>query len=336
MASSQLRSSADPALTAFAQLAALRLGASRALVSLFDSKHQYVVAEATPTLPLVPNASITDPEDENRLWLCGTALPRSSGLCERVLLTGPETLHAPSGDLLPVSVISDLANDPNAADRPLLNTWLRPRFYAGVPIRTRRGINIGVFCVFGDEPRSDLDRVSLEFMRGVSQTIMDHLAARRTSESHRKAVRMVRGMGSFVEGKSTMSGWKGGPQDFSIDPAIEGALNRNQQQLQDEENARAAAEDTSGDVLDHPPSTSTLRDATPSPRRDSTQAPVPSLVSEPSVNSVTSDAAPAQTEEDDHMTEIRHVFSKASNIIREVRHFDSCPISWILIPSGSR
>ncbi|KAF6807250.1 sensor histidine kinase response [Colletotrichum sojae] len=315
--SSELRSSADSALTAFAQLAALRLGASRALVSLFDSKHQYIVAEATPTLPLVPHASITDPEDENRLWLCGTALPRSSGLCERVLLTDPESFHAPSGDVLPVSIISDLANDPTAADRPLLNTWLRPRFYAGVPIRTRRGINIGVFCVFGDEPRSELDRVSIELMRGVSQTIMDHLDARRTSESHRKAVRMVRGMGSFVEGKSTMSGWKHGPQDFSIDPALEGALNRNQQQLQDEEDARDGVEGASEDDLQDPSSTASPRNPTPSPRRSSGQGPVPSLIPEPSVNSISSDPAPAQTDEDTHMDVIRHVFSKASNIIRE-------------------
>ncbi|KAH0078330.1 hypothetical protein KCU86_g8809, partial [Aureobasidium melanogenum] len=38
--------SRDTTLTAFAQLAALRLNVRRAMVSLIDSKHQYILAEA--------------------------------------------------------------------------------------------------------------------------------------------------------------------------------------------------------------------------------------------------------------------------------------------------
>lgn len=49
-------SSRDLALTAFAQLVTLRLNAKRAMISLFDSGKQYVIAEATRTLSLQKDA----------------------------------------------------------------------------------------------------------------------------------------------------------------------------------------------------------------------------------------------------------------------------------------
>jgi signal transduction histidine kinase len=70
-----------------------------------------------------------------------------------------------------------------------------------VPIRTRRGINIGVFCVMDSTPGKawrDADTVRLH---DISQTIMGHLETQRLKELHRKSERMNRGMASFIEGK---------------------------------------------------------------------------------------------------------------------------------------
>jgi hypothetical protein len=53
----------DRSLTAFAQLAALRLDTRRAMVSLIDSHRQYILAEATRTVSLF-SPSTESPEDE--------------------------------------------------------------------------------------------------------------------------------------------------------------------------------------------------------------------------------------------------------------------------------
>ncbi|KAL0932205.1 sensor histidine kinase response [Colletotrichum truncatum] len=310
--SSQLRSCFDPALTAFAQLGTLRLGASRALISLFDSKFQYVIAEATPTLPLVPNATTGEGSgDDERLWLCGTALPRDHGLCEQVLLKPRTHKNISSKTPLPVSVITDLTTDPRSSEKSQHKEWPRPRFYAGVPIQTNKGVNIGVFSIWADEPRQELDPVSMQVMRGLSKTIIQHLDAKRSGEGHRRAVRMVRGMGSFVEGKATISGasWsRTGSQDE--DPSLEGALNENQQQIQDNEDARVATQESTSASTSHTSSPIPSPKPLPSMPHRSRRRSLDGSGSERSVTSASPGA-------DLYQSEVRHIFSKASNIIRE-------------------
>lgn len=67
------RCSNDTALTAFAQLAALRLNVKRGMVSLLDTKTQIVLAEATQTLSLVDERRHA-PGDH--IWLGNVTLPR--------------------------------------------------------------------------------------------------------------------------------------------------------------------------------------------------------------------------------------------------------------------
>ncbi|KAH0091566.1 hypothetical protein KCU96_g7513, partial [Aureobasidium melanogenum] len=66
-------SSTDKALTAFCQLAALRLKARRAMIFCFDSQHAYTLGEATQTLSFEDD-NIHD--DGDNLWLGMTKLPR--------------------------------------------------------------------------------------------------------------------------------------------------------------------------------------------------------------------------------------------------------------------
>ncbi|KZL70879.1 sensor histidine kinase response regulator (hsp90-like protein) [Colletotrichum tofieldiae] len=202
---SALSSSPDTGLTAFAQLGALRLNASRALISLFDRQHQYIVAEATRSMPLSPNAKYPT---QNHLWLCGTAIPRAFGICEHVLVgatqeaSNPRLQTAPANENeLPVAVVPDLAADRRFCNRPYIEAAPYNRFYAGVPIRSPKGINIGVYCIFDDRPRSGLDADSVQFLRDTARTIMDYLDARRVNESYRRSERMVQGLGNFIEGR---------------------------------------------------------------------------------------------------------------------------------------
>ncbi|KAH6894731.1 hypothetical protein B0T10DRAFT_481020 [Thelonectria olida] len=242
--SSDLRACSDPSLTALAQAALLRLKASRALVSLFDRQFQYIVAEATPTLRISANAE--SPEaDSDKLWLCGTSVPRSFGVCELALVPPEESgleCREPWNDKLPlpVTVIGDLSEHVILRRKDLCRTWPQSRFYAGVPIRSRQGINIGVFCIFDGEPRSGLDEVSIHLMQDVSKAIVDHLELRQFGDGQRSGARMVRGLGSYVEGKATMSGWRDTRPPHKDDAAKEGYFHQKQQDLQREQDDRAS------------------------------------------------------------------------------------------------
>lgn len=148
---SQLFTASDTVLTCLAQLGATRTKTSRSLISLFDQKWQYIIAEATQDLPLLPNVG-QDALEGEQLWLSRTAIPRVEGVCNHTLVD-PGSIGDPESEL-PLTVSADLTNDPRYCDSP----WCMPgsacRFYAAVPIRTPGGVNIGVYCVIDETPRS--------------------------------------------------------------------------------------------------------------------------------------------------------------------------------------
>ncbi|WKT43458.1 hypothetical protein QSH57_008294 [Fusarium oxysporum f. sp. vasinfectum] len=302
--SSSLRPCSDPAMTALAQVALLRLGASRAMISLFDCQHQHIIAEATPALRISAHANPPSSGSDS-LWLCGTAIPRSYGICDRVLVSpefgGPQ--QASLASELPVTVVSNLAEN-----EEYRNTWYykaRPehRFYAGVPIRTRRGINIGVFCILDNEPRETLDEASLQVMRDVSASILGQMELTRSGDGRRPGERMVRGLGSYVEGKTTISGWQNSSTHaFNTDASTEeGSLNQTQQKIQNQRDNAVAAADT-----------------------ESISTPDTFVLESPSQNKPTSPFHPTDktphsvpTGEESRSQQLNQIFSKAANILRE-------------------
>ncbi|KAK2054652.1 hsp90-like protein [Colletotrichum caudatum] len=325
---SELRSSSDPALIAFAELGVLRLNASRAIISLFDSKYQYIVAEATPSLPLTPKIKPTGLGPGEHLLLSGTALPRSSGMCELVIAAPELSDHASASwekADLPVTVIPDLSKDPRTAERHLCLNSPANRFYAGVPLRSHKGINIGVFAVLGDTAREGLDDVSTRLMQDISLVIVDYLDAKRNKDDHRRADRMVRGVGSFIEGKSTMSGWRLGnnPSSFYDRPFLEGGLNKNQQHIQQEEALVATEaslqkqEAASNDWKEPSPRSRESLRSTGTHRRTSDQALVPSVSGKSFRSGRTGPDGTVPADPESHDAQLRYIFSKASNVVRE-------------------
>jgi hypothetical protein len=81
------------------------------------------------------------------------------------------------------------------------------RFYATVPLRSPAGLVVGEFCVVDDKARDGVSDAELVFMKDMSLTIMTHLEAERVKQQHKRAERMIRGMGLFVEGKSSLREW---------------------------------------------------------------------------------------------------------------------------------
>lgn len=311
-----LSTASDSALTSLAQLAAFRLNCKRSLISLWDRNFQYFVAEATRETPLTPGVNHAD------LWLCGTGIPRTDGICEHVLL-------APQAETLTVSVVPDLAQDDRFCFRHYIYNAPYNRFYAGVPIRSAKGINIGVLCVLDDMPREGLDEDAVQFLRDLSQNVMSYLEARRVRDAASRHEKMVRGLGSFVDGDEQILGLdQQQPPRPSIqilkappDSEESGALYVRQDELRHhleqheatqlgqpckEEEARATTECLL-DVTDKPPRTvdpASVRSNSDSRlhQNPATQAPA---------TNITDAQAPS------HFSEVKHIFAKAANIIRE-------------------
>lgn len=196
------RQSRDRALTAFAQLAALRLGVRRCMVSLLDSTHQYILAEATKTISLVDDNRHAEFDD---LWLGSTVVAKSDAICE-CAFRRTYTVKDDKGDpyTAKAAVIPDLAEDSEYSARPYVNAEPGLRFYAGVPIRSRSGHTIGVYAVSDEKPRHPLTYDELRFMQDIALSVMDHLEWARDRVDRYKGERIVRGMADFIEGSPSM------------------------------------------------------------------------------------------------------------------------------------
>lgn len=111
------RSSPDKALTAFTQLAALRLRTRRAMLFFFDADYAYILAEATRSLSLQDD---TRHEVNDELWLGTTRIPRGFSVCEHTVNLCPPN----AGE---VHIVPDLSEDTRFCDRPYVTDGPKAR-----------------------------------------------------------------------------------------------------------------------------------------------------------------------------------------------------------------
>jgi signal transduction histidine kinase/GAF domain-containing protein len=196
----QPQSSRDRSLTAFAQLATLRLDTRRAMVSLIDSSRQYILAEATRTLSLFKPVA-EEPEDE--VWLGNAILNKTDAVCYHTF-TSTYVAKEDNGDTFEAEgmVIPDCRLDPRFAERDYVKSEPGVRFYAGVPIVTKAGNRIGVYAVSDERPREGITAAELRFMQDVAAAVMEHLELAKDSMDRNKGERMVRGLTQFIERSS--------------------------------------------------------------------------------------------------------------------------------------
>ncbi|CAN8096474.1 unnamed protein product [Discula destructiva] len=319
---SQISVSSDAGLAAYAQLAALRLNAHTCMVSLFDGRRQHIVAEAkqSTAIELGHGANLVRDANGCPLLLSGTAVPREHLACEQVL--DLLAVVSEEGKLLPVAVVPDLTQDARFSSKPYFGpTSSLGRFYAGVPLRSPHGIDIGVICIFGSEPRDSFDAPSQRFLRHLSSLVMSHLHSMVSAASYRRNERMVRGLGSMVEGLGSMSKPRHTPNPLSFQDVEgkagalkEGTLNAKQQRIQ-------------GGSISSPPPAPVRPVATPlqsmkdfgdhleeAHHVDSTET-LDSGTER--VDHVQSTNTSPKTEDDENTVALKSLFSRAANIIRE-------------------
>ncbi|KAM0352992.1 hypothetical protein ACHAPU_001877 [Fusarium lateritium] len=162
--------SSDKALSAFAQLAVFRLNVKRAMVSLIDGSHQYILAEATRNLRL---GSLEDEATAEKVT-------DTSGL-----------------------IVPDCRLDDRFKSRVYVQSEPGVRFYAGVPIFSRKGYKIGAYAVSDERPRDGLSIEDVKFMQSVAQAVTEHLEWARDRVDRFKGERIVRGLATFIEGCSS-------------------------------------------------------------------------------------------------------------------------------------
>ncbi|KAK2037757.1 hsp90-like protein [Colletotrichum somersetense] len=211
--------SPDKALTAFAQLAVLRLNVRRAMVSLIDSATQTILAEATRVIQLGDLNELQDHQsdglngEEERstspsadLWLGAAVLSRPDAVCEHSMVNTCTGLdHRGKPYTATGLIVNDCRFDSRFCNRPYVLSEPGVRFYAGVPIISRTGHKIGSFAVSDEVPHDGLTADEIRFMQGVAQTVMEHLEWARDRVDRFKGERIVRGLATFIEGCSVLA-----------------------------------------------------------------------------------------------------------------------------------
>ncbi|KAF2212013.1 hypothetical protein CERZMDRAFT_42044 [Cercospora zeae-maydis SCOH1-5] len=205
----------DRALTAFCQLGALRMATKRAMLFFFDSTSAYVLAESTRTLSLQDDSKHAAEDD---LWLGHSIIPRGYSVCEQtIMLPSNEGSNKSDSNASMIHIVNDLVEDTRYCDRPFVVGGPKAKFYAGVPITTPKGINIGAYCVLDDQPRPGLDEDSVNFMRDMATTVMTHLEMVRATAEHKIGTKMVAGLGAFIDGASGFRDWAERNADWNME-----------------------------------------------------------------------------------------------------------------------
>ncbi|KAH7135869.1 hypothetical protein B0J11DRAFT_547659 [Dendryphion nanum] len=314
----------DKALTGFAQLGALRLNARRCLISFFDRRNCYILAEATRSLSLQTG----QPEFEGDELYWGTTLfPKKQSICYYTVNLPDAAIRHPFDDSadIPALVVNDLSLDHRFKDYPYVAGAPHSRFYAGVPIRSPGGHCIGTYCVLDENPRDGLSPAELSFLREISVTVMRHLEMTRATDDHRRGGVMVRSLGSFAEGKSSLEDWWHDPWDAEAYAPTADAMPLPRQR-------RLTSTDTE-------PPNSSFQDPFHVKQEESIISGTPSVRSQPSVNPASASITPASevsgglttvnaasTKEEIQPTslspDVKTTFARAANMIRGATEAD--------------
>lgn len=119
--------------------------------------------------------SIVSIVDEDRIWFKShhglpiSQIGRDAGLCASAILD--DAAH----------VVTDASLDPRALANPLVAGDFGLRFYAGVPLRTSDGYNLGTLCVIDFEARP-VDQSQLDDLTDLATIVMDQLELRLSAQ----------------------------------------------------------------------------------------------------------------------------------------------------------
>lgn len=115
--------------------------------------------------------SIISIVDHDRIWFKShhgvpvNQVGRDPGLCASAILSTE------------AHVLLDAKTDPRSLANPLVAGDFGLRFYAGVPLRTNDGYNLGTLCVIDKAPRR-IDQKQIDELKDLASVVMDQLELR--------------------------------------------------------------------------------------------------------------------------------------------------------------
>ncbi|KFY88457.1 hypothetical protein V500_06345 [Pseudogymnoascus sp. VKM F-4518 (FW-2643)] len=179
----------DGALGAYAELILWRLRGTRAMVSLIDNTTEYFVAGVSRS----DNSSneITISND----WFGCNTIETPGGLCENVMAMDGSKAGYPCFE------VSDLHTHPRYEHQPVVNGVIASyKYYAGTPITTAHGVNIGSLFMFDDESRPNgLTVRERKCLFETAENVMKHLQSKREAAERRRVALMSTGVAKFLE-----------------------------------------------------------------------------------------------------------------------------------------
>ena len=206
----------DSVLTAHVQLAAWRLDCQRAMLSLIDKETQYFIAESTKTLDI--GGSGKSERDGDELWLelavsivnlnelestngkqC-TAVPKAGRLCEHTIAQVPPVEGGPA-----YFEVTNLRTDDRFKHLPFVCGGPGFQYYCGVPLRTKKGINIGSIFVLDVKAREPASLIQREVLAAMADNCMIRLKTLREKQAKQRILKMNMCLAAFVDPDRTVS-----------------------------------------------------------------------------------------------------------------------------------
>ena len=164
---------------------------------MLDRQNQYFIAEATRTWDLVNNDKAE--VEGNGLWFGGGTMDKSGRLCEKTIELAPCLSRAPC------FTVTNLQTDERFNQLPFVTRPPYFKFYAGTPITTKKGINIGSIFIIDDTVREKLSEDQERFLGITAQTVMKHMEITSEAAECKKVMRLSLGMNAFIEGKGRLN-----------------------------------------------------------------------------------------------------------------------------------
>ncbi|KAJ5956734.1 hypothetical protein N7501_011013 [Penicillium viridicatum] len=192
-------SSPNTTLTSFAQLAALQLNVQRAFITVLNTDSQFILAEATRNTNLRSSKSSLGEGD--RLFAGTSTFSDAWNICQETVALGSDNedgLHS-------FLVVDDLQQEDRFKELPFVTQEPHSRFYAGTPLTSDSGINLGCLFVLDSEPRQGLSDIEKDTLGKVAELAMDYLLVSRQAAEGRRASRLSRGLHLFVDGNSSFA-----------------------------------------------------------------------------------------------------------------------------------
>ncbi|KAJ6134441.1 hypothetical protein N7523_000763 [Penicillium sp. IBT 18751x] len=196
-------SSPNTTLTSFAQLAALRLNAQRAFITILNRDFQFILAEAT-TDTNIGSSKLASGKGDG-LFAGTSTLGNSSSwnICRETVEIPSDKQDNEQDVQNRFLIINDLLQHDRFRQLPFVKGEPHSRFYAGTPLTTDDNINIGCLFVLDSKPREGLSEIEKDSLGTAAAMVMNYLQVSRQAIEGRRASRLSKGLRLFVDGNSS-------------------------------------------------------------------------------------------------------------------------------------